>query len=495
MVALLKNVPHELTERVRQLIQDQAGAEAYLVGGAVRDVLLGRATKDYDLVVRGVAADTLEAWLAQHGQVVLVGKTFGIFKWQPEGWGGEAIDVALPRTEHAISGTGQYRDFAIQSEPNLPIESDLARRDFTVNALALDLLSGKIIDPNEGQADLKRKILRTVGEPALRFSEDLSRTLRGVRFACQLGFEIEKQTWTAIQAQAERTSAGTAADGTWLVPREIIARELLKALIANPPRALELWDESTFLSKLLPEVTAMKGCPQPPEFHSEGDVFEHTKLALGALTSPAWKEFFGEAKPSLNVIVATLLHDIGKPLTLKTPEVHGTNRIRTDGHDVAGAELVPQICERLKLTSYVDPTAGQIDVEAVSWFVQHHLILVHGRPENLKPSTIYRYFLVNRVRGLELQQLIFADSYASRPPQGKPGAQLLEQLRARLPEVEAKLTSGKLTLLLSGNDLMKNLKLTPGPKIGELLRALEEAQLESKVKSKDEALALLKTLL
>jgi len=492
MVELLTKLPRQLITLAREIIKDIAGGEAYLVGGAVRDIIMGRATKDYDIVVRGLPAEALEARLAKLGQVSLVGKTFGVFKWQPDGWTGEAIDVALPRTEHVTSGTGQYRDFAVQSNAELPIEEDLARRDFTVNALAVNLATGGLIDPSGGQVDLKSKTLRTVGEPAVRFSEDLSRTLRGLRFACQLGFELEKQTWAAIQTHAERTATGTAGDGTCLVPREIVAREVLKALIANPPRALELLDESGFLSHLLPEVVAMKNCPQAPEFHSEGDVFKHTKLALEALSGEAWHKFFGDSKPSLNAIAATLLHDIGKPLTIKTPEIHGTNRIRTDGHDAVGAELVPQICERLKLTSYVDLVAGQIETETVRWLVEHHLLLLND-PKVLKPSTIYRYFLKNRKRGLELEQLIFADSWASLPPSKKPTANRLKSLRERLPEITAKLSHGKLKLLLSGTDIMKALKLPPGPKIGELLRALEEAQLEGHITSRRQALDLLKT--
>ncbi len=487
-------LPEALLKLTQGLTQDLTGSEVYLVGGAVRDLLLGRETKDYDLVVRGVEAKKLEQWLAKSGTVSLVGKTFGVFKWQPESWAGEVIDVALPRTEHVVQGTGQYRDFEVQSDTTLSIEVDLSRRDFTINALALNLASGELVDPYNGRVDLEQKAIRTVGKPEARFTEDLSRTLRALRFACQLGFTIEEQTWAVLKAKAERTALGKHSDD-FLVPREVMARELLKALVSNPKRALELLDESGFLPHLLPEVVAMKGCPQPPQFHSEGDVFQHTKLALAALASPSWQEFFGSAKPSLNTVVATLLHDIGKPLTLKTPERDGVDRIRTNDHDTAGANLVPKVCERLKLSSYVDPERGQVEPEVVTWLVQHHLILVHGKPEALKPSTIYRYFLKDAPRGLALQQLIFADASASWPEQGKPSAELLERLRARLPEIEAKLTTGKLQLLMSGDDIMKAFSLSPGPKVGELLQALEEAQLEGTVKTAEQAKDFLHTKL
>lgn len=281
----------------------------------------------------------------------------------------------------------------------------------------------------------------------------------------------------------------------WLVPREVVARELLKAFAASPLRALELFDEAGHLPLLLPEVTAMKRVPQPSEFHSEGDVFEHTKLALAALSSPEWKKFFGDAKPSLNTIVATLLHDIGKPLTLKTPQQHGTNRIRTDGHDVAGAKLVPEICSRLKLTSYTDATAGQVNVETIQWLVQHHMLIVHGGPEILKPSTIYRYFWKDQPSGLALQQLIFADSFSTKPQDGKDLTLTVVRLQKRISETSKQLVRGKLTLLMSGLDIIKAFDLKPGPKIGKLLEALEEAQLSGKVKTKSQARAFLKTKL
>lgn len=493
MAQLLNTLPRELLATAGNLLKGIPGSEIYLVGGAVRDQLLNRPTKDYDLVVRNVEAAKLEGWLGSNGQVSLVGKTFGVFKWQPEGWLGEAIDVALPRTEHVSSGTGQYRDFNVQSNPKLPIQDDLLRRDFTVNALALNLGSGEIIDPSQGKHDLKEKKLRTVGEPATRFSEDLSRTLRGIRFACQLKFAFEPETWAGIK-QLSHQAAGGKINDDFLVPREVVAREILKSLIANPAQALELLDDSGFLAELMPEVTAMKGCPQPPEFHREGDVFQHTKLALETFQSTAWQEFFGDSRPSLNTIISVLLHDIGKPLTIKTPEADGTDRIRTNEHDIVGAKLVPEICERLKLTSYTDNERGQAEPDTVSWLVQHHLLLVHGSPKDMRPATIYRYFLKNPDVGLTFQQLIFADSASTLPADGRDLTESLRLLRTHIALVAEKLNSGKLMLLLTGTDIINTFKIEPGPKVGELLRLLEEAQLEGKVHTKDEAAAYLKNL-
>lgn len=482
----------QLKSIARAFTHDLPQAEVYLVGGAVRDALLERSTKDFDLVVRKVPVKELEHWLAEHGQVNLVGKVFGVFKWQPAGWTGEAIDIALPRTEHAEAHTGQYRDFDVQSDAMLPMAEDLKRRDFTINALALNLSTGELIDPTGGEKDLAHKLLRTVGNATERFSEDLSRTLRCLRFACQLSCTIAPETFQTLAKLATRVSTGQLKNGEWLVPREVVARELLKALVAQPAKALELFDQAGFLTELLPEVTAMKGVPQPIEFHSEGDVFEHTRLALERFGSPVWQTFFGHNSPSLNVIVATLLHDTGKPLTIRTPEKHGVNRIRTDGHDTVGAKLATGICQRLKLTSYVDPEAGGVDVEQVTWLIEHHLLLVHGHPHELRPATLYRYFLKDETKGTALQQVILVDSLASQPKGGAPSPGRLVDLRLRLEAVRQEFKGSKLVLLMSGDDIMRAFNLTPGPKIGELIERLEEAQLEGKVKTRNEAEAFLR---
>lgn len=482
---LASSIPLQLRVLAKHL-NKELGVLVYLVGGAVRDLFLNRPTKDYDLVVAGVEAKILEKWLSDHGQVNLVGKFFGVYKWQPAGWAGEAIDVALPRTEHVAVGSGQYRDFKVQTDPNLPIEQDLLRRDFTINALALDLINDHLVDPAGGVVDIRYKTIRTVGRPTIRFKEDLSRTLRALRFACQLGFKIENKTLQAIKSLSQKCALGQKG-GEWLVPREIVARELLKSLAANSAQAVDLLDETGFIKRLLPEVYNLKGVPQPPQFHSEGDVWQHTKMALEALTAPEWRQFFGQAQPSLNVVVATLLHDIGKPLTLKTPSKNKVDRIRTDGHDIAGAELALEICQRLKLSSYVDAKAGQIKAETVAWLVKNHLLLAHGQPQVFKPHTIYRYFLQEPVRGQELQQVIFADMHATRPQDGHSLLPKLKELQKIINQVQKKLTAGKLKLLLTGEEIMTAFQLSPGPKVGQLLKRLEEAQLAGLVKTKRQA--------
>ncbi|MBI5733751.1 MAG: CCA tRNA nucleotidyltransferase [Candidatus Kerfeldbacteria bacterium] len=488
---ILKQLPHELLSLSHQLTADLPQAEVYLAGGAVRDLLLERPTKDYDLVVRGVPADKLENWLERQGKVNLVGKTFGVFKWQPSSWPYEDIDVALPRTEHTLSHSGEYRDFNVQSDPNLPIEQDLQRRDFTINALALNLATGELLDSGGGEADIRAKIIRTVGKAEERLQEDSSRVLRALRLACQLDFTIDKNTWLAITAASELVAVGKI-NHNWLVPREIIAREFLKSLIATPVKTLDLYSDSGLLKHLLPEIEALKNTPQPEIFHSEGDVYEHTKLALEGLSSPDWHHYFGPSKPSLNVFLGLVLHDIGKPLTLETPETHGVDRIRTHNHEIVGRDLARHLIEQLRLTSYVDNDYGQINSDQVAWLVEKHLLLAHGQVAEFKPSTIHRYFLADEDKGQELLQVIFADIYATRPSDGRNLLLGLDELLRRIKELKKSLPPEGLKLLLGGQEIMTEFDLRPGPKIGQLLEALKEAQLEKRVTTREEAIKYLK---
>src|SRR3989339_281163 len=188
------------------LLEKFPQAEVYLVGGAVRDIILDRETKDFDFVIGNVKADELEKFLAGLGEVNLVGKSFGVFKFVPTGFhvgdnNFEALDIALPRTE--VAGmSGGYKDFEVQSDPSLPIEDDLGRRDFTINALAWDIKNKKLIDEFSGVKDLEQSIIRAIGDPEQRFQEDYTRMLRAVRFSCQLGFKIESKTLKAINLKA-----------------------------------------------------------------------------------------------------------------------------------------------------------------------------------------------------------------------------------------------------------------------------------------------------
>ncbi|MGC9048618.1 MAG: CCA tRNA nucleotidyltransferase [Patescibacteria group bacterium] len=481
-------------------------AEIYLVGGAVRDFILKREIKDFDFVIRNVEGKDLEEFLSKFGQVNLVGKTFGVLKFTPKEWAYEAIDFALPRREHAF-GTGGYRDFEVQSDPKLSVKEDLSRRDFTINAMALKIFnSGKyeLVDPFNGRRDVEKKVIRAVGKPEERFKEDYSRMLRAIRFACQLDFSIEDKTRRAIfknishlndiRREVEMVGETVYAEPEILENRvvsyEVIAKEFLKSFYYSPTKAFDLYDQSGAFRELIPEVLKLKNCPQPENFHSEGDVWTHTKLALDKLSSNEFKKQFGSERPSTELIMAVLFHDLGKPATIKTPEKDKTDRIRFDEHDIVGAEMTKQICERLKLSS---PENLGVDSEKVAWLVQHHMLLVQGDISKMRPSTIEKYFFNQNMPGENLLKLAFVDISATIPPDGKPDFSNFYQMIERIERLKS-LSATKKELpkpLLNGYEIMEEFNLKPGPKIGQLLAALREEQLSGRIKEKEEAIKFL----
>ncbi|MBI4133388.1 CCA tRNA nucleotidyltransferase [Candidatus Uhrbacteria bacterium] len=461
-------------------------SRVYLVGGYLRDLIMGHDSKDIDLVVSGVTARNLERFLRRVGTVNLVGRTFGVFKFIPKHKTVPAIDIALPRRERAF-GTGGYRDVAVQSDWKLPIEEDLSRRDFTMNALAWDLLTHKLIDPFGGERDIHARRVRAVGKAEVRFKEDYSRMLRALRFACQLDFTVEPKTWRALAASITRINATRA--GERVVPYEIIAKELLKAFCANPPCAFDLFDTSGATKVLMPELIPMKRCPQPRAYHREGDVWTHTRLALAVLAGSRFAKEFGSA-PNAEVVMAVLFHDIGKPRTIVMPKARG-ERIRFDGHDKIGAQMACRISERLRLSSYKDERID-VDAERLAWLVGHHLLLISGDPRAMRATTIERHYLRDRRLGDALLALQFADGSATI---GANGASALREYRAMRKRIATLLGTRRLTLpppLLNGHDIMRVVHLQPGPEVGQALHRLREAQLSGKVKTRHEALTFIK---
>lgn len=466
-------------------------AEVFVVGGAVRDALLARKGRmDLDLVVRGVPIRTLQKELARLGRVDLVGRVFGVLKFIPKSMvngqmSNVPIDIALPRTDHAL-GTGGYRDVAIKADPRLPIEDDLSRRDFTVNAMAFDLKAGRLIDPFHGMHDLSKGIVRAVGVPSKRFAEDYSRMLRAVRFAAQLGFEIEPKTWRSVKRHIAHIMEQRA--GVWTVPRETVAKEFLKSFAAAPARAFDLMDEAGFFRALVPEVHKMKGCPQPLAYHTEGDVFAHTRLALKILEKTgSW-----DAETALGV----LFHDIGKPPTLKTPERDGTDRVRFDGHDQLGATMTRAITERLALSSYKDPPTIDVDADRLAFIVRKHLFTVHGRIAEIRPTTIEKIFFRPPELGRILLKVVYCDSAATIGRGHKADMGHFNQLKARIDGLTKK-SKTKRELpkpIISGDDVMRILKIKPGIPVGNAIRAVREAQLAGKIKTKKQALAWIASL-
>jgi poly(A) polymerase len=477
---------------VRQLAA--IGGEWFLVGGAVRDLALRRPIKDVDLVVRGLPIDRVRAALERHGRVDLVGKHFGVLKFLPRSIEvDDAIDVALPRTEHSLHGTGGYKDFTIQSDPNLPIEEDLRRRDFTVNAMAWHVAADRLIDPFNGREDLAAKRLRAVGKPAERFAEDYSRLLRGLRFACQLGFDIEPETWQALSHAVGHLNDTVASPGSteteWVVPRETIGKELVKMFTLSPSLAFDLLDGCGATAVLMPELLPMKQCPQPANYHSEGDVWVHTRLALSQIESNRFLEEFPNDPPTAELVFSILLHDVAKPVTLRTPERDGTDRIRFDGHDRVGATIAHAIAVRLKLSSFPTESPLHVDADRLAWLVAHHLLMMSGPIDQMKNSTMERYFFSDDRPGRALQQLIWADCSATIHESGRADMTSYGQLKARIMQLDA-LTAERRRLpppLIDGHAIMQVLGLSPGPKVGQFLTLVREAQLAGTVRTREEA--------
>lgn len=455
----------------------------------MRDLLIGRQVKDYDFVVRGVPIKALQACLGKFGSVNLVGKTFGVLKFTPS-HSAQTYDIALPRTEFTLDHTGAYRDFSVQSDYRMAIENDLARRDFTINAIAYNLDTATLVDPWGGMKDLSARVIRAVGDPHTRFREDYTRMLRALRFSCQLEFAIVPHTLTALEENISHLN--DTIKGERIVPYELISREMIKSFVADILRAFDYFDSLGVFAAAIPEIDAMKKCPQPKKWHSEGDVWTHTRLALKSLTSAAFAKEFGGEKPDALLILATLLHDIGKPLTIKTPKKDRVDRIRFDGHDRVGAGLARRICERLKTASV---EGYSVDPEAIHWLIAYHLVILTGDIRRMKNTTIEKYFFRDPYLGSTLQKLTFADGSGSHTALGKKGLDGYRLFKKRVRLLK-KTSGAKKELpkaILNGDEIMKACAIGPGARVGELLRLLREEQLSGRIKTKSEARIFVKS--
>jgi len=395
----------------------------------VRDLLLGRCPRDLDIVT----AAHPEIVVGLFDRTITVGQEFGVVAVVAAG---HAYEVATFRRE------GPYLDGRRPSYVEYAdVRADVRRRDFTINALLYDPLFDTVLDFVDGRADLQRRIIRTVGDPIERLREDRLRMLRAVRFAVELGFAIEPATVEAIRAHAQDISG---------VSAERIRDELLRLLLA-PGRSegIQLLESSGMLPVVLPEVAAMAGVPQPPEFHPEGDVLTHTCLALRHLE-----------QPTAVLAMATLLHDVGKPPTYSV-----TDRIRFNGHAEVGAAMAERICQRLRLSAAA--------TRAVTALVRDHLRI--GDVPRMRPGRA-RQFL-RRPEAGELLALHRADCLASH---GDLGA--YHWALGVLAEVAA---SPPRRRLITGDDLIA-LGYTPGPRFAEMLEAVVLAQEEGEVATPEE---------
>jgi len=414
-----------------------AGFEAFLAGGAVRDLLLGRRVSDVDIATSAPPAKVESLF----PKTIPVGKQFGVIVVIV---GEHQYEVATFRTDQGYVD-GRHPISVAFSNP----KEDALRRDFTVNALFLDPVTGRVLDYVGGVQDLERRLIRTVGDPADRFQEDKLRVLRALRFACQLEFEIDPPTYAEVRAMASELLQ---------ISWERIREELLKMLTGPAPaRALDLMVDAGVLEIILPEVAAMRGVPQPPEYHPEGDVFVHTRL------------MFEKAERLDDILaLAVLLHDVGKPPTFRVKE-----RIRFDGHAERGAEIADDVCRRLRLSN--DETAEVVEL------VRDHLRFIPIR--EMRESTLKRFLRkANIEHHLELHRL---DCLASHGDLSN-----YDFARARLRDFSEE--AMKPRLLLTGTDL-KRMGLEPGPLFKQILTGLEDEQLEGRISTREEALDWLRS--
>jgi poly(A) polymerase len=438
----------QATRMVRVLRQE--GHSAYLVGGCVRDLLLGREPADYDVATSATPQQVMKIF----PETFAVGVQFGVVlvpvrRDTPEGERDNcSIEVATFRSDGVYSD-GRHPD---QVQFSQDARTDVQRRDFTINGLLVDPLSAEVLDYVGGREDLQRGVIRTIGDPHQRFTEDKLRMMRAVRFAARFEYQIEKKTFAAIRELAEQIHQ---------VSRERIRDEILKMLTeGHARRAFELLDESGMLQQVLPEIKRMQGVQQPPQYHPEGDVWVHTLKLLEGL----------EPGCSKTLALGVLLHDVGKPPTFRI----APDRIRFDQHAEVGTRMAEEICRRLRLSN--DET------EQVSSLVANHMRF--GDVKRMKESTLKRFFRLPQFQEhLELHRLDCLSSHRDLAlynfAREKLSSMPAEQIR---PEP-----------LLTGNDLIAA-GYKPGPQFKELLTAVEDAQLDGSVSTKEEALSLVASL-
>ena len=430
--------PRELANSICDTLIRE-GYQAFLVGGCVRDVLLGREPEDYD-----VSTDaTPERVTFLFRDSVAVGAQFGVIIVPLEG---HKVEVATFRSDIGSADGRHPERVVFSSSP----EQDVQRRDFTINGLLMRHDSGEILDFVDGQADLRAGIIRAIGEPARRFAEDKLRMLRAVRFSARFGFPIEPETFGAIRLHAHEIGQ---------VSAERIREEFTKLLTeGGARRGMELLDESGLLRHILPELVALQGVEQPPQYHPEGDVWTHTLLMLGALP----------AGSSATLAWGVLLHDVGKPPTFRPISETG-DRIRFNGHVDVGVRMAEVILERLRFSNQ--------DREQILALIANHMRFKDV--SRMRASTLKRFIRLPRFdEHLALHRL---DSLSSHRH-----LDAYDFVRRTLEETPAE--DIRPARLLTGNDL-QGLGYQPGPLFSKILHSLEDAQLEGSVRSREEAIA------
>jgi len=424
------------------------GFQAWLVGGCVRDLILGREPKDYDIATDARPEELLRLF----PRAQLVGAQFGVVLV-------DGFEVATFRSDYAYADGRHPERVTFETDP----KQDVLRRDFTINGLLLDpsaLNSWEykgdkeykeygVVDYVGGLSDLRAGIIRAIGDPEQRFDEDHLRMPRAVRFAARFGFAIEPVTWAAIQKLHAKILR---------VSPERIREELVRILTeGGARRGFELLDASGLLRDILPEVAAMQGVAQPPEFHPEGDVWTHTLIMLDGLRSPT---------PAL--ALGVLLHDVGKPGTFRVAD-----RIRFDGHVELGERIAREILNRLRFSN--------AEIDQVIALIANHMRFSHVH--QLRESSFKRMLRLNRFEEhLELHRLDCASSHGHLDNYEFAKAKFEQSAPEELQPAR----------LVTGNDLIAA-GYAPGPDFSRMLEVAEDAQLEARIQSKEEGLELVRS--
>jgi poly(A) polymerase len=443
----LPNAKQHAAEIVRKLREH--GHQAYFAGGCVRDLLLSREPADYDVATDATPQQVMQIF----PQTLAVGEQFGVVLVpesdalslaveDPLRSTGAAVEVATFRSDIGYSDGRHPDEVRFTKDPR----QDVQRRDFTINGMMLDPATNEVLDFVGGREDLKAGIVRAIGDPERRFAEDKLRMLRAVRFAARLDYKIAPATMAAIQKLAAQIHQ---------VSCERVRDELTKMLTeGRASRAFELLNTSGLLREVLPEIAAMKGVEQSPEYHPEGDVFVHTLLLLEKLPAGASKTLAWGA----------LLHDVGKPPTFRV----APDRIRFDGHVDVGVKMAAEICRRLRFSN--DET------DQILALVDNHMRF--GDVQRMKQSTLKKFLRLPAFdEHLELHRLDCLSSHGNLDAYDYSR----EQLHSIPPEAI------RPTPLITGRDLIEA-GYEPGPRFTEILTAVEDAQLEGRLASHEAAM-------
>jgi tRNA nucleotidyltransferase (CCA-adding enzyme) len=467
--------------REKKLFVDLFGQDVYAVGGYVRDQIRGDPSEDVDILITHHPVDMIIKKLESCGKVDVVGKSFGVIKFTVEG---KTYDIALPRKDRPKrTKIRKHQDFIISADPEMPLEEDLARRDFRCNSIAVRLADGKIFDPFHGKNDIQEKIIRLTNPQA--FPDDPLRILRAARFASVLGFSVDPGIYEIAK---DIDLSG--------ISEERIKEELFKILLLSPIPSLGL-DELFRLGalrKLLPELYRLTLCLQDSVFHPEKDAFgHHTVWAHTLITVDQAKRLVGqfrmEEQESLCLLLAALFHDVGKPDTTQWEFKRGRMVITSNGHDIASAKLTKRFFGRLKIFSWNNFNLRKM----VPCLIKCH----HRASELWQNRDVVTKKAFNRLAADvdgEIELLVYLDAADRAGRTKKPLQSLDRESRWLLKKFEEwNVSKETIQPLIMGRDMIK-MGVSPGPLMGKYLKKLYQMQLDNEFDTKDQGLVCARKL-